>query len=101
MTAVLARQPRQGAGLGESKPGVVAGLPNRLGKEDGTERPGRQEYDLPLREVRCAEPGGVGLRKGRRRTKDQLGSAHRGAGVGRDELERRRAPAAVIPELER
>src|SRR6202171_3165368 len=63
MRAVLARQPRQGTSFRECKPGVVAGLPNLLGKEERTERSWRQEHDLPLGKVRREQLGNVGLRE--------------------------------------
>ena len=49
---VLARQPRQGAGLGEGDTRLVAGLPGRLRQEDRTERARRQEHHLPVRKMR-------------------------------------------------
>src|SRR5580704_10851329 len=95
---LLACQPRQGTGLREGKARVVAGLPNQLGKEEGAEGPRRQEHDLPVGEKRGQETGDIELRKGRRRTYDQLGSANRRAHIGRHEIEGGVVPAAKILE---
>ena len=74
--------------------------PDRPAEEDGTERSGRQEHDLPLDKVRRELLGNVCLGEGRRRTKDQLGPAHRRADIAGDPLERRRVLAAKVLELD-
>ena len=84
---VLARQPRQRAGLGESDAGMVAGAMGGLGKNHRAEGRRRQIDHLAVRQMRRELLGDVGLREGRRRAQDQFGIANRARNIGRDQGE--------------
>ncbi len=99
--AVLAREPRQRAGLRERGSSAVAGFMRGLGEDHRSERAGRQEHDLAVREVRRQCSGDVGLCGRRRGTEDELGPAHRLADVVGDERELGFVPAGKILDHDR
>jgi len=72
---VLARQPRQGAGLCETRVGAIASVVHSLGENYGAEGGRRQEHRLAVSEMRRDQSRDNGLSEGRGRAQDQLGTA--------------------------
>ena len=94
--AMLARKPRQRAGLGEDRVGVVAGVALRHGEQHRAEGARRHEHHLVAGEMRRQHAGDVGLGRRRRRAHDELGPLHRLADVGGDQAQARLMPAPEI-----
>ena len=82
--AVLAREPRQRAGLRIRDIGTVAAIANRLGDDVGAECAGCEEHHLPIGEIRRDAPRIVELGEGRVGHEDELGAAQRRGDVRRD-----------------
>jgi len=80
---VLARQPRQGAGLCETRVGAIASVVHSLGENYGAEGGRRQEHRLAVSEMRRDQSRDNGLSEGRGRAQDQLGTADGFGDVGR------------------
>ena len=82
---VLAREPRQRAGLGEGDLGAVAGIARGLARTRSEPNvPGGRKTTWPSDRCGASAARDVGLRGRGRRAHDQLGAAHRRGDVGSD-----------------
>ncbi len=94
--AVLAREPGQGAGLGERDFRLVAGRLHRLREQHRAEGAGRQKHDLSVGQMRRQRLGDIGLRMRGRGADDQFGIAHGFGDVVGDQRQLRHALAGKI-----
>ena len=94
--AMLARQPGQGAGLGEGDVGRAAGMAQGLHHGHAAESPRRQEDHLAVAQMRRQGASDVFLGESRRRDQDQFGAAHRGTEVRRYSTDLDLAPAGDV-----
>ena len=97
---MLARQPGQRAGLGESDLGGVAGVMRGLGEDHRAEGRRRQIDDLTVFQMRRDLLGDIRLRKGRRRAEDQFDVFDRFGDVGRHQRQLRVVGALRILDLD-
>ena len=86
---VLARQPRQRAGLGKGDAGVVAGVMGGFGENHRAEGRRRKIHHLAVLEMWRELPRDVGLCEGRRGTQDQFDVKDRFRNVGGHQRELR------------
>ncbi len=86
--SMLARQVRQGAGLGKGDAGRIAALRQRLGKDIAAKGAGRQKHHLAVLQNRGQDRRQCVLRRRRQRDDDQLGARHRLAEIGGREAQR-------------
>ena len=85
--AMLARQPGQRAGFGESDGGMIAGVVRGLGENHRAERRRRQEHHLAVAQMRRELRRDVVLRESRGRAQDQFGAADGFGDIGRHQRE--------------